>query len=45
MGNIGFFFWFNVVRIGRIEIRDGVCNFVNYYDYLDENGNKMVKVK
>ena len=37
--------WSNAARIGRIEIRDGVRNPANYYDYLDENGNKMAKAK
>ncbi|MCL2931250.1 MAG: hormogonium polysaccharide secretion pseudopilin HpsC [Trichodesmium sp. MAG_R03] len=44
-GNTGSSPWSNAARIGRIEIRDGVRNPANYYDYLDENGNKMAKAK
>ena len=44
-GNTGSSPWSNAARIGRIEIRDGVRNPANYYDYLDENGDKMAKAK
>ena len=44
-GNTGSSPWSNAARIGRIEIRDGVRNPANYYDYLDENGNAMAKAK
>lgn len=43
--NTGSSAWSNAARIGRIEIRDGVRNPANYYDYLDENGDKMAKAK
>ncbi len=37
--------WSNAARIGRIEIRDGVRNPADYYEYLDEYGAKMSLAK
>ncbi|NEO56046.1 MAG: hypothetical protein F6K54_25025 [Okeania sp. SIO3B5] len=44
-GNKGNSPWSGAARIGRLEIRDGVRNPAEYYDYLDEGGDKMELAK